>query len=167
MTTHRPIALVTDANVLIDFVETDMGVLGLMAVHLFEVYVADSVLAEVNALTPAVADSLGLKRVSPTVQELQEAAQRGGPLSSRDRLCLVLARNRRWGCLTNDQALRRVCGENDIPVIWGLQVLLLLHEKGFLAKKRALQTAHAIHRQNPRHIHAGILALFEEKLALL
>ena len=160
-----PAALITDANVLIDFVETDIDILRLMTSHLCDVYLVDSVLAEVKALTPAAADGLGITRVAPEAQELTEAAHRGGGLSSRDRLCLVLARNRGWGCLTNDRALRRACGKNDIPVIWGLQILLLLHINGLLDKKRALQTAHAIHRQNPQHIHSGILATFEEKLA--
>lgn len=75
-----PAALITDANVLIDFVETDIDVLGLMTSHLCDVYIVDSVLAEVKALTPAAADGLGIKRVTPAAQELTEAAHRGGGL---------------------------------------------------------------------------------------
>jgi len=164
LTTPLPAALITDANVLIDFVETDVDVLGLMTAHLWDVYVADPVLAEVRAMNPGVAKQLGLKRVEATVDELQEASQRGGSLSSRDRLCLVLARNRGWGCLTNDRALRRSCKENKIPVIWGLEALLRLHGEGHISAKRALQTARAIHRQNPQHIHTRILTSFEKKL---
>ena len=164
MTDPKPAALIADANVLIDFVETDIEILRLLRKHLWPVYVLEAVLAEVPGLNKSRVQELGLLVVEPSLRAFQFAAKRGGPLSARDRLCLAVAREMGWGCLTNDRPLEKACEREAIPVIRGLQSLLLLRECSAITRQRALQTARAIHRSNPAHIHQGILQKFVKKL---
>lgn len=164
MSEEPPDSLISDANVLIDFATTDLEVLGILARSLGRVHVARDVLREVKALSEAEALRCGLLICEPALEEIMEAAERGGALSARDKLCLAIARNRGWACLTNDQLLRKKCAEFGVTPVWGLEALLILVRKGHLPKARAAKTAHLIQRNNPHHITADIVTRF---LALL
>jgi len=93
---------IADANVLIDYAKASLEILGLVATHIGPVYVAAAVLDEVEQLDEAQCQTTGLTIVDGTFAQLTEAAQRGGPLSFEDKLCLVLARDHGWACLSND-----------------------------------------------------------------
>jgi hypothetical protein len=58
--------------------------------------------------------------------QLTEAAQRGGPLSFEDKLCLVLARDNGWICLFNDGPLREAC-QNLWNQVIAFRVIDVLH----------------------------------------
>ena len=160
MSEEPPDSLISDANVLIDFAAADLEVLGTLARSLGRIHVARDVLREVKALTESEATQLGLFICEPSLEEIREAAVRGGALSSRDKLCLAMARNRGWACLTNDHSLRKKCTEAGVRPLWGLEALLLLVRKGHLSKPCATKTAHLIRRNNPHHITAEIVARF-------
>ena len=128
---------------------------------------ARDVLREVRALSEAEARRLGLLICEPSLEEIMEAAARGGALSARDKLCLAIARNRGWACLTNDQSLRKKCAEVGVKLVWGLEALLILVRKGHLTKVRATIIANLIHRNNPHHVTAEIVSRFSAMLAEL
>ena len=164
MNEELPDSLISDANVLIDFAATDLEVLEILARSLGRIHVARDVLREVKALSEAEALRCGLLICEPSLEEIMAAAERGGALSTRDKLCLAIARNRGWACLTNDQLLRKKCTNAGVKLVWGLEALLILVRKGHLTKARATKTAHLIHQNNPHHITTDIVTLF---LALL
>jgi len=85
-------------------------------------------------------------------------------LSFYDSLCLFLARDSGWICVTNDKALRKVCEEEGIRLLWGLEPLVLLVEKNHLSRDDALKTALIIHEQNPKFIHEGIIENFKGRI---
>ncbi len=165
MSEEPPDSLISDANVLIDFAAADMEVLGILARSLGRIHVARDVLREVKAITEAEARRLGLLICEPSLEEIMEASIRGGALSTRDKLCLAMARTRGWACLTNDHSLRKKCTEAGVRPLWGLEALLLLVRKGHLSKPRATKTAHLIRQNNPHHITEEILVRFLSLLA--
>ncbi|HYX23720.1 MAG TPA: hypothetical protein VFC23_06160, partial [Thermoanaerobaculia bacterium] len=96
-------------------------------------------------------------------EQLLEAGKGTGRLSFNDRICLILARDGGWTCVTNDRALRKACDGISVPVLWGLELMLDLIADGHLTPESALQAARTIQAANPRHITAEILARFERK----
>lgn len=165
LSNEPPDALISDANVLIDFAEVDPEILRLMATTLWQLHVSMDVLREVRALSAQKARSLGLIICEPTIDEIKEASAPGGGLSGPDRLCLAMAKGRGWACLTNDQRLRGECKSSGVQVLWGLEALVLLHKAEVLTKTHAVKTAEAIRKANPRHITEEILRRFCEQLS--
>jgi rRNA-processing protein FCF1 len=155
--------LVVDANVLIDYVGSDISILRLAAEFVGPIHVTGPVLKEVEQLGEADCDRLGIHLVEASTNQLLEAGAGRGRLSFSDRLCLILARDRSWTCVTNDRALRRACTDLSVPVLWGLELMLELVSLRRLTVEAALDVAMAIHRSNPRHITAEILERFERK----
>lgn len=157
---------IADANVLIDYVKTSPEILGLVSRHMGPVYVVADVLEEVDELDVARCQALGLTIVDGDLTQLAEASQSGGPLSFEDKLCLILARDNRWACLSNDGPLRRACKAQGVPVVWGLEIMLTLVAGGHLRASDAIQVAQAIHRVNPMFITASVLAAFQVKVGV-
>ncbi|HMP75413.1 MAG TPA: hypothetical protein PKE12_03855 [Kiritimatiellia bacterium] len=155
-----PDVLISDSNVLIDFANADLEALGLVVRAFSRVYTARGILREVKNLTLAQTKRIGVELCDPTMAELMESAARGGALSARDKLCFAIAKHRQWGCLTNDRGLRNVCIKVGVPVVWGLEAILIAHRKGHLSKARATRAGMAIQRSNPHHIGPDVLDKF-------
>jgi predicted nucleic acid-binding protein len=154
--------LIADANVLIDYVNTDASILALLARHDGPVFVATAVLENVDQLDVAECERLGLTVVQPTVEELMEAGAKRGGLAFDDHVCLILAREHKWCCVTNDKALRKACSVEKVRLRWGLEVMLTLVEKSVLAAEDAVAVARAIRATNP-FISEAIVEQFEHK----
>lgn len=154
--------LLVDANVLIDYVASDLSVLTLASRCLGEVHVLITVLDEVDGLDVADCERLGLRVVEPVLAELTEAAVKRGSLSVQDHLCLIVARTNSWTCVTNDAVLRRVCDADGVPVLWGLEIMTALVRLAQLGAEDAVAVARAIHASNPLHIKASIVERFAE-----
>ena len=157
--------IVIDANVLIDYAKTNPGVLALASRYLGQIYVPREILDEASADIPqSDCDRLGLRVVQATTEQLIEAASVRSQLSFQDRVCLILARDERWTCLTNDIRLRRACTELHIPLMWGLEVMIDLVRGGWMEKSAAQSVARGIHAINPRHISIAVLERFQDEL---
>lgn len=155
---------IADANVLIDYAETSPAILGQVVKHIGPVYVAADVLEEVDQLDEAQCKAIGLTVVDGNLAQLTEASQRGGQLSFEDKLCLVLARDNGWTCLSNDGPLRAACKAQGVPVVWGLEIMLFLVDGGYLKTADAIEIAKSIHTVNPMFITAKILTAFQKKV---
>ncbi|HEX4961701.1 MAG TPA: hypothetical protein VF173_12735 [Thermoanaerobaculia bacterium] len=155
--------LVVDANVLIDYATADATILSLAARFVGTIHVPRTILEEVDQLGETDCYRLGLQIVEASLQQAMEAGQKRGGLTFNDHLCLILARDSGWTCLTNDRALRKACDGISVPVLWGLELMLELIATGHLASEAALQVARAIQVANPRHITIEILDRFERK----
>jgi predicted nucleic acid-binding protein len=158
------VGLVTDANVLIDYAATDESVLALAARHLGRLIVPLPVLDEVEQLDVAACERLGIDVVEPTLAQLLEAGAERGRLSFEDRLCLVVARDAGWRCVTNDRRLRAACDTASVPVMWSLELLLELVLAGQFPRDHALAIAEDLHRISPRHITSDIVAGFSRRI---
>lgn len=160
---RRP--LIIDANVLIDYCETDRSILPLISVHLGPVHVATPVLhEEVEQLDETECRSLRVELVEPSLELAAAAAARRGALSFHDNLCLLLARENRWVCVTNDGALRRACEADGVPTYWGLETIAMLSEGRALTTSEAAELGRAIQRVNPRFISEAILERFLKRI---
>lgn len=153
--------LIVDANVLIDFCEADRTVLRLISRHVGKVHVPLPVLREeVEQLDDSECAELGIILVEPSLELVAVVATRRAGLSFYDHLCLLLALENGWTCVTNDTCLRRECEAENIPVLWGLEMVALLVDRGILTPKAAEEIALAIRRANPRYITEKVLAKF-------
>jgi predicted nucleic acid-binding protein len=160
----RPAVLLSDANVLIDYRDSDLAILALVVQHLAPVHVLRDVVDEVDDLSLARCGELGLRviEVGPeTLLQLEELPRR---LSRYDRLSLHVCRENDWVCLTNDRLLRRICSEHNVRTRWGLELMLDLVSEGALSASRALAAAERIHANNPHHISREVLRRFSSRL---
>ena len=157
--------LIIDANVLIDFCKTDAAVLTLVAKHIGTVHVAEPVLAEVRQLDRVTAEGLGVHVVQAEFALLTTAAEASvrSPLRFQDWLCLLLAEQEAWTCVTNDKRLRSECEARTVSVMWGLQLLLRLVDRRALPPKDAIELAEAMRKIN-RRLSREVVDAFIQKV---
>ena len=158
-----PRTFVVDASVLIDYVKTDEGILALVARHLGAVLIPVPVLDEVNQLSAADCERLGLRLEQPTPQQLLEAGSLSGRLSFQDWVCFLIARDHEATCVTSEKPLRMQCLSASVETLWGLELMLELVGQQHLDSTTAVETAEDIHRMNP-FITAEIVARFRRKV---
>lgn len=130
-----------DACVLIDICKSDRSIITLASRHIGDIHVATPVLARVDQLDESEAKSLGIKLVEPSLSMARTAAATRGVLSFADRLCLLLAKQSDWTCVSNDRRLRRACAKQGSAVLWGLELIALLVESKALSAKIAKKIA--------------------------
>ena len=156
--------LLVDANVLIDYAKAERSILALAARHLGQVEVLSPILAEVEQLDEDECERLGLHVVEPALAQVVAAAERHGPLSFEDHLCLIVAKERGWTCVTNDGALRHALQREQLPVMWGLELMIELVRAGQLEPGDALTVAEAMHMTNKLHISRALVDRFAERI---
>lgn len=156
------VGLLLDANVLIDFATRDPSVFALMGRHVGPVHVPRDVLDEVRQLDEDRCTRLGLRVVDGSIEQIVEAGGGRGALSFVDRMCLILARDNGWICVSNDGALRRACVAAGVDVRWGLALLLDVVAGGGMDRTAATELAEAIAAAN-RWIKAEVLEEFRRK----
>jgi len=165
MPTARTV-LLADADVLIDYRESELGILELVVEHVGRVAVLAPVLGEVRGVTAAQCARLGIEVVEVETEQMMLAAEVESSVSFNDRLCLVACREEGWTCGTNDGALRRLCERHGIETRFGLGLMVDLVAVGALTQRRAMAIARQIQVSNPLHINervlAGFLAALEE-----
>ena len=156
--------LILDACVLIDFWDVDPSLLSLVVRNIGDVHIAENVLSEVRQVDRSAAISAGVTIVEPTLEVMTAAAARRRGLSFQDHLCLILARERAWTCVSNDGRLRRACAEDGVAIVWGLELLAQLVETGGLPVKMGVEVAEQMVAANP-YLTDAVLERFKERLA--
>ena len=152
--------LLADADVLIDYRESELGILELVVQHVGRVAVLASVLDEVRGVTAAQCVGLGIEVVEVETETMVQAAEVESSASFNDRLCLVACREEGWTCVTNDGALRRLCERHGVETRFGLGLMVDLVAAGALTRRRAVAIARQIQASNPFHINERVLARF-------
>lgn len=160
----RPTVLLSDANVLIDYRDSDITILSMVVTHIGPIHVVREVVDEVDDLSLARCRALGLTVIDVEPSTLLELAALPRRLSRRDRLSFCVSRENDWVCVTNDRPLRRVCEEHGVRVRWGLELMLALHAAEALTAGRARAVARRIHENNPHHVSEAILERFAARL---
>ena len=156
--------LLTDADVLIDYRESEIKILELVVQHIGHVVVLAPVLDEVQGVTPAQCAQLGIEVVEVETEQLVRASEVESRVSFNDRLCLVACREEGWTCVTNDGALRRLCERHGVATRFGLGLMVDLVAVGALTRRRAMAVARQTQASNPLHINERVLARFEDAL---
>lgn len=110
-------------------------------------------------------EALGIQVVTATEQQLTEAAAPGrkGPLSFNDRVFVLMARDEKWVCVTNDKSLRAACLKEKLEVRWSLRLMLDLVARDALDPDEAERIARAIAEEN-RFITPKVIEDFCRKL---
>lgn len=160
----KPQVLLIDANVLIDYQRSDFSILGLVNRHVCDVHVLTTILNEVDGLDVVDCERLELKVIEPELAQVMRASTRMGQLSFRDRLCLVVASEGGFVCVTNDKALRKACDGEGVATLWGLEIMIPLVRSGAMPAADAISTAEKIHISNPLHISKRILERFSRSV---
>ena len=156
--------LLTDADVLIDYRESEIKILELVVQHIGRVVVLAPVLDEVQGVTPAQCAQLGIEVVEVETEQLVRATEVESRVSFNDRLCLVACREEGWTCVTNDGALRRLCERHGVATRFGLGLMVDLVAAGALTRRRAMAVARQIQASNPLHINERVIQRFLEAL---
>lgn len=160
--------IICDANVLIDYAMSAPNVVRLISKHIGKLYIASLVLHELRQLGRADVEKLGIEVVEPAFGQIVEAAQirqDKSALSGEDAICFIMARDNNWVCLTNDKPLRRVCLDQRIRCVWGLEIMLDLVSQEKLSAEKAHKIAQDIQSKN-HYITAKTVERFRGKLGL-
>lgn len=152
--------LLLDANVLIDYRESNFSILVLADKHLGTVHILTPILAEVKGITDEMCEKKGLTVIEPELEQLLLASKRKGSLSFNDSLCLIVADADGYTCVTNDRALRKACVEMKVPTIWGLEIMTELVRCQAMTAETAMEVAEKIHVVNPHHIPRNLIDRF-------
>ena len=154
--------IITDANVLIDYAESDITMLALYSDKIEKVIIPSVILEEVEQISSDDCFKYGFDVVEENIEVLFEASNaQHGPLSFQDKVCLYLAKN--MGdvtCITNEKALLKFCEQDKIPTKRGLKLLLELVKHEHISHDEAIGVVYAIHESNPLHIHQGVIEEF-------
>jgi predicted nucleic acid-binding protein len=159
--------LLADADVLIDYRESDLTVVALVGRYVGRLAVLPSVLDEVSDVTATDCVALGIEIVEVETERMLGAAALESSVLFNDRLCLVACREEGWTCVTNDGALRRLCERHGVETRFGLGLMVDLVGAGVLTRERAEAVAHRIHSSNPLHINERVLSRFFSALDAL
>jgi predicted nucleic acid-binding protein len=154
-----------DANVLIDFCESDPSLIKIISDQIGTVHVPTPVLEqEVNNLQGQDWVALGIVPLEPSMDAVLAAADGRPGLSFHDLVCLCVAKENGLTCVTNDTRLRKECDAEGVPILWGLELLALLVDRQVLGSAAAIAAAEAIHRANPAFITQRVLGRFRTRV---
>ena len=152
--------LLLDANVLIDFLNSEPNLLNLVSKHIGSIYVLDQIVSEVKGLEKSECKKLGLNVIEPTNETLALAETNLSKLSYNDRLCLFTAIDSNFICVTNDNDLRQECLNNQVKILWGLELIRILVEKSALSADDAIKIVETIHKINRLYISERLVKKF-------
>jgi len=156
-----------DANALIDYLDADISILTLFSRHIGKIHVPESIIRdEIEQLSTDEARRYGIHLLEPELEQIEEAGLMAGRASFYDYLLMITARDNGFTCITNDKVLRRLCSDNDITVIWGLEPMIALVQKRKLSRGRALKVALQIEEINPLYITEEIISRFKKRISL-
>ena len=159
-----PAFLILDACVLIDFWDTDPSVITLVVRQIGPTHIAENLLAEVRQVDRSAAVEAGLTIIEPSLEMMTAAARRRTGLSFQDHLCLLLAREHGWTCVSNDGRLRRACAEDGVPALWGLELLAQVVEAGGIPAEAAIEVAKGMATLNP-YLTEAVVARFVARVS--
>ncbi|MBZ4688265.1 MAG: hypothetical protein PWQ96_1590 [Clostridia bacterium] len=166
MGTRKKTFLILDANILIDLYKCDWTLVKLISTHVGKIHLATPVLSEVNEIDEDDCVKFGIVLVEPELEHVISASQAKGPLSFQDNLCLILAKEYGWTCVSNDKPLRKKCQDEEVPVIWGIELICILVEAGGLPVEQAKDVIKGIQESNPKYITDNIVKKALRRLGL-
>ena len=162
-----PPVLLADADVFIDYRDSDLEVLKLVGQHVGRVAVLAPALDQVHGVTRADCTRLSISVVDVAASRLLRASGVDTAVSFNDRLCFVTCREEDWTCVTNDRALRRLCERRGVRTRFGLRLLVDVVAAGAVTPQRAAAIARKMQESNPLHVNERVIARFKDELGRL
>jgi rRNA-processing protein FCF1 len=149
--------------VLIDYLQADASIIRVLVEHIGPLHVTSSLIEEINDIDDEnELTGLGLIVIEPNIEEFSYSST--GPLSFHDQLCFFTAKCSGFTCVTNDKNLRRLCEQEGVPIMWGLEVIAELHRVGGITRRNAEALAAAIAEANPMHMTDEIISRFLKRI---
>lgn len=159
--------LILDANVLIDFYRCNREIFRMVCTHIGQIYLAKPVFDEVTQIETHHCTELGIVLIEPELEDLLEAGAKRGRLSFQDHLCLILAKKHGLICVTNDKPLRKECTIEDVPLIWGIELICILVESGGLDIASAKSYLLKMQYDNPKYFTDEIIKMAFARLGCI
>ena len=156
--------LLVDANVLIDYRDSEFEVLEIVGQHVGRIVVLTPVLREVQGISRADCERLSMVVVETDTGRLLGAGVVDSSVSVYDSLCFLTCREEGWTCVTNDKALQRLCESHAVDTRFGLGLLVDLVAVAAITRQRAMAIACLMHESNKTHINDRVIARFMNKL---
>jgi rRNA-processing protein FCF1 len=157
---------VIDANVLIDYRDSDLSILSIFSMTQGQIYVPSLIADEVTGISQGELEAHNLVIYEPKIGDLFNAYEKKGGLSVRDHLFLILATKNNWICITNEKLLGNECQRNGLETIRGLRILINLCQQGYITANYAELIAQKIHQTNPFHISEDVIQKFYQEIGL-
>lgn len=156
--------LLIDANVIIDYQNTDMTPLILLNRYLGKVHVLPETIQEVKGLTIADCEryNFGIIEATPEQKVIAEV-KKIARLSFQDHLCCLVAASSNSVCVTNDKELLKKCEKDGVHTLRGLKIMEAIVNKGGISEHEAITIAEQIQRINP-HITQKIINTFKNNI---
>lgn len=164
MSVKQPKEFIIDADVLIDYHESDIDVLKLFSTQISQIHIGRDTLQKVSGVSNSEARRLKILVETPTLKLATKASQSRGKLSYDDHVTLLLAYQNNWICITNDNALRSECIKEGVELLWGLEPIKLLVKHRIISLNKSLKIAKTIQISNPDFITDSILSRFEQQI---
>lgn len=155
---------IIDADVLIDYWESDINLLRQFSEKIAQIYIGRSTFDKVFQIDESKAKAIKLELFTPDMELVDRAMQNIGKLSYDDHETLLIALQNDWTCITNDNALRSECKKEGVGLLWGLEPMKLLVKNNSLSVVKAIKTAKAVQLSNPDYITDAILSRFKEQI---
>ena len=164
---HLGEILLADADFLIDYLAADPALITLVSDTLGPLKILNEALSETDGLEPETCSDHGIEIVEARLEFVKAAGVDMSALSFSDRLTFLEAQERTWTCVTNDRRLWLECRRESVNVRRGLGLLVELVRHKEISTKESRSLANSIAEANPRYIHKGVLADFENALSKL
>jgi hypothetical protein len=153
---------------LIDFIKVDQDILDLVAKFIGQLYVTSFIVDEVNAIdNESELIDLGLSVIVPNTEDVDAAIEQSRSLSFEDLTCLFTATRRNLTCVTNDIRLRKFCEKEGVSTLWGLELVIELHNFCAITGKEAIDFAKNLRLSNPKYITEDIISRFTDRIKKL
>lgn len=156
--------LILDANALIDYYRCNREILQLVCSNVGQIYLAQPVFDEVTQIEIHECAELGIILIEPELDDLLEAGGKRGRLSFQDHLCLILAKKHNLTCVTNDKPLRKECANENIPLIWGIELICILAEVNGVDIETAKSLILKMQENNPKYFSDAIIEMSFKRL---
>lgn len=157
--------LLADANVVIDYANSDIEILTLVGEWIGPLAVAASVFEEAWQVTREDCDRLGISVITTTEAHGTRAMEIESDCSVNDRLAFLICKDEGRVCVTNDRGLQELCKAHGVPTRFGLGLMIDLVRCGALDPDRALTVSRRIGATNPLFINEKVLGQFAAALA--
>ena len=152
--------LLIDADVLIDYLGSDIFVLRHVKFHVGDIFTINQVFKEVGGLDIQTCQQVGLEILVPDKRIEKMAEQKIGQLSKNDKLILFTAKEHGAEVVTNDSHLRLTCLNYEIKVLRGLRLLIELIEKSDYPIDNMIKIVENICENNQLYINHRIVDRF-------
>jgi rRNA-processing protein FCF1 len=153
--------ILLDANVVIDYRESDKNILKLFSEGVEQLCISAGVLLKIRNFSEDDCGKLSIEVLVPAANEMANI-KASGRLAMDDQECLAVTAERGLAVCSNDKLLRRRCSAKGIRVVWGLELMMILVERKLLDKARAKKIASSIRESNPSHITERIIRNFNK-----